>query len=188
MRIPFESTERLRQVRARIAELSGSSNQLVEVEGLLQERRATLAETEGDLEVQRMDWLRERQDAETTLHAYRSRARELRSRIQSLESAGSEAPCPTCGRLLQDHLEEVLGTLREEWDSVVQDGRWWRRRRDQLDAKPEPIQELETRALRLHAKIERDTERAERMRWAVQELAELRDEEAELERRLAGAT
>jgi hypothetical protein len=132
--------------------------------------RADVAETDGDLEVATMDWLRERQDAETTLNAYRDRARELRSRIRRMESAGPEAPCPTCGRVLESHHEEVLTRLEDEWESVVQDGSWWRSRWEQLELKPPALQELEGRSLRLHAALEAGSERVEILRARLQEL------------------
>lgn len=136
--------------------------------------RADVAEADGDLEVSTMDWLRERQDAETTLFAYRDRARELRARLRRMESAGPEAPCPTCGRVLQSHYEEVLGELREEWESVVQDGSWWKSRWGQLELKPTHLQELEGRSLRLHAALEAGSERVELLRARLSDLDETR--------------
>jgi exonuclease SbcD len=136
----------------------------------LRESRADVAEVGGDLEVATMDWLRERQDAETTLQAYRDRARELRTRIKKLEAAGPEAPCPTCGRVLESHHQEVLGELRDQWESVVQDGSWWRSRWEQLELKPAALQELEGRSLRLHAALEAGSERVEILRARLQEL------------------
>jgi len=132
--------------------------------------RADVAETDGDLEVATMDWLRERQDAETTLNAYRDRARELRNRIRRMESAGPEAPCPTCGRVLESHYEEVLTRLKEQWEEVVQDGGWWRSRWEQLELKPGTLQELEGRSLRLHAALEAGSERVEILRARLGEL------------------
>jgi DNA repair exonuclease SbcCD nuclease subunit len=132
--------------------------------------RADVTEVDGDLEVATMDWHRERQDAETTLHAYRDRARELRDRIRRMESAGPEAPCPTCGRVLESHYHEVLVGLRDQWESVVQDGSWWRSRWEQLEPKPEHLQELEGRSLRLHAALEAGSERLELLRARLQEL------------------
>ena len=134
--------------------------------------RADVAETDGDLEVATMDWLRERQDAETTLYAYRDRARELRSRIRRMESAGPEAPCPTCGRVLESHYEDVLTRLKDQWESVVQDGSWWRSRWEQLELKPEALQELEGRSLRLHAALEAGAERVELLRARLRELGD----------------
>jgi DNA repair exonuclease SbcCD nuclease subunit len=130
----------------------------------LRELRGDAAEVDGDLEVATMDWLRERQDAETTLVAFRDRARELRGRIRQLQEAGPDAPCPTCGRVLARHHEEVLRELSDDWEAVVQDGRWWRRRWEQLELKPEHLQDLEQRALRLHAAMEASSERLEILR------------------------
>jgi DNA repair exonuclease SbcCD nuclease subunit len=131
--------------------------------------RADVAETDGDLEVATMDWHRERQDAETTLNAYRDRARELRNRIRRMESAGPEAPCPTCGRVLESHYEDVLTRLEEQWEEVVQDGSWWRSRWEQLELKPDTLQELEGRSLRLHAALEAGSERVEILKARLRE-------------------
>ena len=133
-------------------------------------RRADVTEVEGDLEAATMDWLRERQDAETTLFAYRDRARELRRRIRGMEARGPEAPCPTCGRILDSHYEEVLTGLMEEWESVVQDGTWWRSRWGQLEMKPQHLQDLEKTALRLHSAVETGSERLEVLRVRIKEL------------------
>ena len=132
--------------------------------------RADVTETDGDLEVATMDWHRERQDAETTLHAYRDRARELRNRIRRMEEAGPEAPCPTCGRVLQSHYDEVLSELQEEWESVVQDGSWWKSRWEQLEPKPVHLQELERRSFTLHAALEAGSERVEVLRSRLRQL------------------
>lgn len=132
--------------------------------------RADVTEIDGDLEVAAMDWHRERQDAETTLNAYRDRARELRARIRRMEAAGPEAPCPTCGRVLESHYDEVLSDLRDQYESVVQDGSWWRSRWEQLEPKPDHLQELERRSLTLHAALEAGSERVELLRARLQEL------------------
>ncbi|MDX1645775.1 MAG: metallophosphoesterase [Longimicrobiales bacterium] len=136
----------------------------------LMETRADVIEIDGDLEVATMDWHRERQDAETTLNAYRDRARALRSRIRSLEAAGPEAPCPTCGRVLRSHYDEVLAELEDQYESVVQDGSWWRSRWEQLESKPEHLRDLERRSLTLHAAVEAGSERVELLRARLQEL------------------
>lgn len=134
--------------------------------------RADVTEIDGDLEVATMDWHRERQDAETTLNAYRDRARELRSRIRQMERTGPEAPCPTCGRVLESHYDEVLASLREQYESVVQDGSWWRSRWEQLEPKPDHLRELERRSLTLHAAVEAGSERVELLRARLEEYEE----------------
>lgn len=146
------------------------SAELRSAERELRAIRADAAEADGDLEVATMDWHRERQDAETTLHAYRDRARELKARIRKMESAGPTAPCPTCGRTLESHYDQVLGELREEWESIVQDGSWWKQRWEQLELKPAHLQDLEGRSLRLHAALEATSERVELLRARLGEL------------------
>jgi hypothetical protein len=138
--------------------------ELSRAEAELRELRAEAAEVDGDLQVATMDWHRERQDAETTLHAYRDRARELKARIRTMESAGPEAPCPTCGRVLESHYDQVLEELADEWETVLQDGSWWRRRWEQLEAKPDHLRALEERSLRIHAAVEARSERLELLR------------------------
>ncbi|MBW3534484.1 MAG: hypothetical protein KY453_04600 [Gemmatimonadetes bacterium] len=136
----------------------------------LSELRADDAEVTGDVEQAAMEWTRERQDAETQLQTYRDRARELKARLRQIESAGGDTPCPTCGRPLTGQFEDVVATLRDEWEGVVQDGRWWKRRREQLEEKPERLRELEGRALRIHAALEACSERVERARARLEGL------------------
>lgn len=182
---PADPEEELLRLAGRIRRLEGIPEELRALERELRELRATSAEVAGDLEFRTMEWLRERQDAETQLQAYRDRARELKARYGQIESAGEEASCPTCGRPLGDHREEVIAELREEWESVVQDGQWWKRRREQLEPKPEHLQELESRSVRLHAAIEDLTERLERRRAEMDDVNGLREREADLRERLA---
>ncbi len=137
----------------------------------LRSLRADAAEVDGDLEVATMDWHRERQDAETTLQVFRDRAREVKLRIRRMEEAGPTTPCPTCGRVLEHHYDEVLAELRSDWEAIVQDGSWWRRRWEQLEPKPAHLQEREGRALRLHAALEATSERVELLRSRLGELA-----------------
>lgn len=144
--------------------LDAAREELAAAERELQDLRADHTVLAGEVEAATMDWLRERQDAETHLQAYRDRARELRDRLTQLEEAGREAPCPTCQRVLGTHFDTVATELRDEWESVVQDGRWWKRRREQLDLKPQSLREIEARSLRLQAAMEHSAERVERSR------------------------
>jgi len=137
----------------------------------LRELRADAAEVSGDLEFANMQWHRERQDAETQLLAYRDRARELKTRLHQLEAGGQESDCPTCLRVLKDRFEHVVDQIREEWEAVVQDGSWWKRRRDQLDPKPENLRDLEGRSIRQQAAIEGCAEEIERLKARLPELA-----------------
>jgi hypothetical protein len=173
-------------LRVRVQELRRLPEAVRMKERELREMRADAVEVAGDMEVANMEWLRERQDAETHLLAYRDRARELKVRLQQLEAGGPESECPTCDRLLAERFESVLTVLREEWESVVQDGSWWKRRREQLDFKPSQLQDLEGKSIRLQAAIEECAEEVERLRARLPELAEAEDTLAAV--RAAGIT
>ncbi len=120
----------------------------------LREARADWVEAAGDLEARTMEWTRERQEADTRLQTYRDRARELRGRLTALEAQGAQAACPTCARPLAEAHPHLVQLLQEEWETVVQDGKWWKRRREQLENRPEDLRELERQTLRLHARVE----------------------------------
>ena len=162
-------------LRARVQELKRLPEALRIKTRELRRLRADAVEVGGDLEVANMDWLRERQDAETHLLAYRDRAQELKVRLQQLEEGGKETACPTCDRVLSERFESVLEVLREELESVVQDGSWWKRRKDQLDLKPPHLQDLEGESIRVQAMIEACTEEVERLRARLPELTETED-------------
>ncbi len=183
--------ERLR-LESELADLESQLRSLVDVpdrvtelESELRNLRSSGVEVAGDAEVATMDWHRERQDSETNLLAYRDRAKELRTRIRRLEALGPESPCPTCGRLLEERFKEVLDELREEWEALVQDGKWWRRRWEQLEEKPQVVRELERLSVELNARYEDCTERLERARSGLREMDELRVREKEVRGRLA---
>ena len=118
--------------------------------GALREKAAEVATRAAAAKVA---WIRERQDAETRLLLHRDRERELRRRVAAIEKAGDAADCSVCERPLGEHAETVLAARREEWESVVQDGKWWRRRRDQLKRKPGQLASLEREAAALRARI-----------------------------------
>lgn len=118
--------------------------------GALREKAAEVATRAAAAKVA---WIRERQDAETRLLLHRDRERELRRRVAAIETAGDVADCSVCGRPFGEHAESVLAARREEWESVVQDGKWWRRRRDQLKRKPGQLASLERKAAALQGRI-----------------------------------
>jgi len=169
--MPVRLAERPERGAVRV-DLEQAAAEFRSAERELRGLRGDVVEVDGDLEVGTMGWLRERQDAETTLNAYRDRAREVRARLKRMEAAGPDAPCPTCGRVLQSHYQDVLAELNEQWESVVQDGSWWKSRWEQLEPKPPHLQELEGTSLRLHAALEAGSEGVELLRARLSELAE----------------
>ncbi len=174
----------LADLRSQLRALQDIPSRVTQLETELLDLRGSVTEIGGELGAGNMEWHRERQDAETHLVAYRDRGRELRTRIRKLEALGADSPCPTCGRLLAEHSQEVLEELREEWETLVQDGQWWRKRWEQLEEKPQELIELEKRSHHLNAQFEDCTERLERSRSSLREVDELRIREKELGDRL----
>lgn len=158
------------EAEADVERLQASEADVSELEAKLLALRADAAEVAGDVEVGMMAWVRERQDAETRLLLYRDREQALRQRIDVLEDQGSEAECEICGRALDERLGQVASDRSEEWEGVVQDGRWWRRRRDQLEYKPDELKESESRALELGSQVDMTAESLERSRVQLREL------------------
>jgi DNA repair protein SbcD/Mre11 len=150
-------------------EASSGEEELAALEEELVRLRADAMEAAGEMEAGNLEWARNRQDAESRLMVYRDRARELRARLRELERDGAQYHCPTCGRAVGEGYEDLLRTLKEEWEAVVQDGRWWKRRREQMEEKPEELRRLEGVALQFHARLESVAEAVEvareRRRW-----------------------
>lgn len=153
--LPAARVARLaRDARNEVDRLTKSQEEVEGLKARLREAREEAAIARGDAEAGTMAWVRERQDAETRLLLYRDRERELRGKLKSMDEGGEDGPCGRCGRELGDLAGPVREILREEWESVVQDGRWWRRRRDQLEGKPDDLQAAERRAVALAAEVD----------------------------------
>ncbi|TVR60453.1 MAG: hypothetical protein EA422_13890 [Gemmatimonadales bacterium] len=117
----------------------------------LRGRREDMVEAEGEVEARTLEWARDRQEAESRLQAYRDQAMELRRRLRELRN--DDAVCPTCDKTLGASRPALVEKLRDEWEMVVQDGKWWKRRREQLEDRPEELRALEAEALRLRVEL-----------------------------------
>ncbi len=159
----------VRAARDDVERLAGADDRVERTEVRLGEARRRAEAAWSRARARRRAWVRERQDAETRLSLYRDRGRELRRGLESMDDADPETTCSTCGRTLGDRSSRVRDPRREEWESVVQDGRWWRRRRDQLEAEPAELESLESEAGRQASRVEDlETTLATRRRRAVE--------------------
>ena len=177
-----------RDARSDVERLTRQQEEVEALEARVREAREEAAIARGDAEADTMAWVRERQDAETRLLLYRDRERELRGQLKSVDQAEG-ASCGRCGRTLGDRAGPVREALREEWESVVQDGRWWRRRRDQLEGKPGDLRAAESRAVALGAEADSFAEELARRKVKGLELeaaARRLDDLLELAARLRG--
>jgi len=178
----------------RVERLSRARDGVEELEARLRAVREEEEAARGHVDAGKEAWLRERQDAETRLLLYRDRERELRTELKGLDEAGEGARCGGCGGALGGRAGKVREARREEWKAVVQDGRWWRRRRDQLEAGPDDLEAAEARVAGLRGEgdslsdeLGRRKLRRIELEGAVRRLDELVEIGARLGRRVGGA-
>jgi exonuclease SbcC len=136
----------------------------------LRAQRDTVA---GTLDEKKSAWLADKQDAFTKLTGYRDRASELKGQIAEIERLGPEGTCPTCGRPVGKDYERLLEELRDQWTLLVQDGKWWAKRHEQLEPRPEDLVELETLLPQLSEAVDDRARKLTRCQSALQELEQL---------------
>jgi exonuclease SbcC len=145
--------------------------------------RQALREVEEQLELRRTEWVRDRQEAETKTEALREQYAELKQQRDQLAVLGAESPCPTCTRPLGATYTTVLEDLDSRLETVRVDGKYYKTRREQLDAMPEDLTALEERRRAATEEAARLERRLTRVQLGVQELATLaKDLEAKQQR------
>ncbi|HEX7917879.1 MAG TPA: SMC family ATPase, partial [Gemmatimonadales bacterium] len=138
--------QELRKQRAgitqRLAELATEqalAEATAQVNALNEQRLAIQQKTE-EL---RAAWVRDRQDADSTLRALLNEHKDLEEQRERLEAAGIEGDCPTCGRPLGDKHEHVLDFLGRKVEEVTGNGKYYRQRQEQLKQEPADLAALE---------------------------------------------
>jgi DNA repair protein SbcC/Rad50 len=135
--------------------------------------RGELAAQEQVVERERDAWQQDRQEVRTRLETYTDRTAELQQQLDQLRDAGPEGECPTCARPLRDHFDRVMSGLEDEWESLVQDGKWLKKREEQLKAKPATLAAAEDARASLQARVGRMTEKLRRSEQAIEEQPEV---------------
>ena len=165
-----EEVRRLRERRAKI-ETAPVLEEGATVE--LEQMRAMLELIEGELEAKRTEWVRDRQEAETKRTALREQYAEVKEQRERLISAGEDGTCPTCERPLHDHYRSVLDHFNEQMDNLVDDGKYFNSRIEQLEEMPVEVRELDERRRSTFDEVGRFERRLAKVQLAVQELTGL---------------
>ena len=165
-----EEVRRLRERRAKI-ETAPVLEEGATVE--LEQMRAMLELIEGELEAKRTEWVRDRQEAETKRTALREQYAEVKEQRERLISAGEDGTCPTCERPLHDHYRSVLDHFNEQMDNLVDDGKYFNSRIEQLEEMPIEVRELDERRRSTFEEVGRFERRLAKVQLAVQELTGL---------------
>src|SRR5690606_3943856 len=150
----------------------------------LEEVKRDLVAVEQEVGERLADWVQKKEEVRTRLETYRKRGQELKEQMRMLKQAGPEGICPTCERPLGAEFERVFARLRDEWEALVQDGKWLRQREEQLGKKPDDLTQAESRRAAVRAAVEEKARRLERCERAVQELDTLRTDRRQREERL----
>ncbi|MGD2215977.1 MAG: SMC family ATPase [Gemmatimonadales bacterium] len=181
-----ERVDGLDRKAAAAAEKGGATADLKE---MLAVQDAECDRLENRLQEVTSRWDRDRQEADANRRILRGQAEELRAQIRQLEAAGPDGICPTCKRALGSEYDSVLGLVRGQYEEVVQDGKWHKKRFEQLSAEPDELvaarKEL-AQAREERERIKRELAEAETALTQAEALrAELEAEEARA-RELAG--
>ncbi|HEY8470526.1 MAG TPA: SMC family ATPase [Longimicrobiales bacterium] len=150
----------------------------------LEEARRELLALEQAVSEQLSEWVQRKEEVRTRLDTYRKRGQELKEQMRMLEQAGPDGICPTCERPLGAEFERVFARLRDEWEALVQDGKWLRQRERQLATKPDELARAEMRRAEARAVVEEKARKLARCQQAVQELDTLRADRRQREERL----
>jgi len=172
--------EELREQRTRV-QAAPSLEEQVTVD--LEARRRALEETQGQLELRRTEWVRDRQEAETRRNALRTQYAELKDQRDRLVDLGEEGTCPTCQRPLGDHYRQVLDLLDNQLETVSADGSYFKSRLEQLEAMPDDIAALDEQRRKGQQDVGALERRLARVQMGVQQLEQVARELAAKEQR-----
>ncbi len=134
-----EQRKRVQSLAGKVSGLEERGRLAKELASALKTRDEACAAAEHSLEEQMSRWQRDRQDVEARLRMLRDQATELKRQIEQIEAAGQDGACPTCKRLLGSEYGSVLELLRGQYEEKVQDGKWHKKRSEQLASEPAEV-------------------------------------------------
>src|SRR5437667_10094774 len=156
---------RIDALRTATATLADAEREVLALAQRLEAAERTAAE-------QRAVWVREKEYAATRRTELLRQYDDLKEQRDKIELLGPEGECPTCRRPLGAEHGAVLGILDRQLQAIVDDGRFFRQRLEQLAQPP---------AVVTTAEVERDTRRDESRR-ASERAGHLRARPEELTR------
>lgn len=187
-----ELTRNLNVLDRRIAELEDAERTL---EGVSKDVRALIEQIEAAdkvVEEQQATWVREKESAGTRRAALLKQYDEVKKHRDDIERLGPEGQCPTCRRPLGAEHSAVLGELEEQLELIVEDGKYFKQRIEQLAEPPAVLTKAEAARDALREQARQAGEREATLREQTRERSRLQKERAglakrtqEIERRIA---
>ena len=176
-------SEELTQKRERLDRVRLAPQQEEEATEKLEARRRDVEAALGSIEGLRTDWVRDRQDAETKREALLTQYNELKEQRERITQVGEDGVCPTCMRVLGASFRSVLDQLEEQMETITVDGRYFKKRLEQLEQIPPEIQKLEDHRRELQRDVGELERALARIQSAVAEVSTLSREIATKEQR-----
>ena len=136
-------------------------------------------------EEQQAAWVREKEYAGTRRAELLKQYDEVKEQRDKIERLGPEGECPTCRRPLGAEHAAVLGVLDRQLQAIVDDGKYFRQRLEQLAQPPEAVTQAEAARDALRVASRPASEEAGSLRAQVQERARLEGDRARAARRAA---
>jgi exonuclease SbcC len=174
----------LAEITKRLATLRDAPLLAEQFRAELKELQQQLDEVEALASRLQDEWVAKRNEIETRLIQYREHAQELKEQLAQLREAGPDGTCPTCKQPLGKNFESVVGTLQDEWDKLVQDGKWLRQRGEQLSEKPPELSKAETGRDALRRATTERAQKIARCEAAAHELQTLLDQQGRKDKQL----
>src|SRR5256886_2620932 len=153
----------------RIAELAPATEALAGVEREAAALGERLEVAERTAEEQRAAWVREKEYATTRRADLLKQYDEVKEQRDKIEQLGPEGTCPTCRRPLGAEYAEVLGVLDRQMQAIVEDGKYFRQRLEQLSQPPATLAPVEAARDALLVESRRASERAGELRAQLEE-------------------
>jgi exonuclease SbcC len=177
------AAEELARLRERRAKLDTAPELEVTATQELEQKRDELRRVETEAEQRRTDWVRDHQEAETKLKAFREQYAELKEQRERIARLGEDGACPTCTRPLGANYRTVLDDFDAKLDTLRVDGGYYKNRLEQLDEAAEDLKRLEDNRRHLTEELAKLERRFTKIQLAVQELGQLtRDVDAKAQR------
>ncbi len=184
-----EQRERVAAIARRITEQEQKGRSRDELKEKLAEQEATHERLEKEREEAAAHWQGDKQEVAAQLRILLDQAKELEEKVGQLEKEGPDGTCPTCQRPLGAEYENVLQLVRDQYESVVQDGKWYRKREKQLAAEPPELVAARERVSEAREEQERLVAQLADAESALSQVASLKQEQESEEgraRKLAG--
>ena len=187
-----ELSRNLSVLDRRIGELADAEAELGRVTARARDVKEKLANADTAAREQQANWIREKEYAITKRAELLKQHDEVKDHRDKILKLGPEGECPTCRRPLGAEHDAVLGVLDRQLEAIVEDGKFFKQRIEQLTEPPTALTQAEAARDALREEARLASEKEGTLREQVRERTRLQKERAglatrteEMQRRVA---